>query len=324
MHARRTAPVPRDGGQRSAAERGLQAAGGIRSLACRSTIRSPGGSCYRQRCCSGAAGARWRRPAWWHSALLVLPVVWVCSSASSTLVRTAAPADTCTSSSPMLCRCWCAPSGSAFRSPRGSAPWRTRVADPTGRNFAHVADQIAVGVTLEEALHELAARNQLPEYRLLRHRSRAAERDRRRGQRDAGTIWPTSSASGSHCASTRARLASEARTSIYILAALPVFAGGALCGHQPGLHLVRCSSTAGGRTVFAIAVGMLTSGHRHDADHRDSEPVMSRPAAVADGLLTVCDLRDRAALSCNRQLRARRDDWRRACEACSARSASRR
>ena len=54
-------------------------------------------------------------------------------------------------------------------------------------------------------------------------------------------------------------LASEARTSIYILAALPVFAGGALAIINPDyLHTLFIEPE--GRTVFAIAIGMLTTG----------------------------------------------------------------
>ena len=36
--------------------------------------------------------------------------------------------------------------------------------NPTGAEFRQVADQITLGVTLDQALHALAARNQLPEY----------------------------------------------------------------------------------------------------------------------------------------------------------------
>ena len=109
---------------------------------------------------------------------------------------------------------------------------------------------------------------------LLRHRSRAAERDRWHGQRYAGTIGRVIRKRVALREHARA-LASEARTSIYILAALPVFAGGALAVINPD-YLYTLFVDPQGRTVFATAVGMLTTGIVTMRTIVTPEPVMNR------------------------------------------------
>jgi tight adherence protein B len=130
--------------------------------------------------------------------------------------------------------------------------------DPTGHEFRQVADQITLGVTLDQALHALAARNQVPEYGFF------------------ATALALQSETGGTVSETLERLAdvirkrvslreharalaSEARTSIFILAALPVFAGGALAVINPD-YLDTLFVDPQGRTVFATAVILLTVG----------------------------------------------------------------
>ena len=130
--------------------------------------------------------------------------------------------------------------------------------DPTGREFRQVADQLTIGVTLEQALHALAARNQLAEYGFF---ATALALQSETGGTVSETLERLADVIRKRVAlREHARaLASEARTSIYILAALPVFAGGALAVINPE-YLYTLFIEPQGRTVFAIAVGMLTTG----------------------------------------------------------------
>ncbi len=130
--------------------------------------------------------------------------------------------------------------------------------DPTGREFRQVADQLTVGVTLDQALHALAARIQLPEYGFF---ATALALQSETGGTVSDTLERLAEVIRKRVAlREHARaLASEARTSIYILAALPAFAGGALAVINPDyLHTLFIEPE--GRTVFAIAIGMLTAG----------------------------------------------------------------
>jgi tight adherence protein B len=130
--------------------------------------------------------------------------------------------------------------------------------DPTGREFRQVADQLTVGVTLDQALHALAARNQVPEYGFF---ATALALQSETGGTVSDTLERLADVIRKRVAlREHARaLASEARTSIYILAALPVFAGGALALINPD-YLYTLFVEPQGRTVFAIAIGMLTTG----------------------------------------------------------------
>jgi tight adherence protein B len=130
--------------------------------------------------------------------------------------------------------------------------------DPTGREFRQVADQLTVGVTLDHALPALAAGIQLSEYGFF---ATALALQSETGGTVSDTLERLAEVIRKRVAlREHARaLASEARTSIYILAALPVFAGGALAIINPDyLHTLFIEPE--GRTVFAIAIGMLTTG----------------------------------------------------------------
>jgi tight adherence protein B len=130
--------------------------------------------------------------------------------------------------------------------------------DPTGREFRQVADQLTLGVSLEQALHALAARNQLPEYGFF---ATALALQSETGGTISDMLERLADVIRKRVAlREHARaLASEARTSIYILAALPVFAGSALAVINPD-YLYTLFVEPQGRTVFATAVGMLTTG----------------------------------------------------------------
>jgi len=134
----------------------------------------------------------------------------------------------------------------------------TECADPTGREFRHVADQIVLGVTLEQALNTLASRNQVPEYGFF---ATALALQSETGGTVSDTLERLADVIRKRVAlREHARaLASEARTSIAILAALPVFAGGALAVINPG-YISLLFADPGGRTVFAAAIALLTTG----------------------------------------------------------------
>lgn len=129
---------------------------------------------------------------------------------------------------------------------------------PTGPEFSTVVDQIAIGVTLEEALHSLADRNELPEYRFfataLALQSETGGAVSETLERLADVIRKRVALRGHARA-----LASEARTSIYILAALPVFSGGALAVLSPD-YLETLFTDPTGQRVFTIALISLATG----------------------------------------------------------------
>jgi len=130
--------------------------------------------------------------------------------------------------------------------------------DPTGREFAQVVDQITLGVTLDQALHALAARNQLPEYGFF------------------ATALALQSETGGTVSDTLERLAevirkrvnlreharalaAEARASILILAALPVCTGLALSVINPD-YISTLFVEPQGRRIFTLAIGSLCTG----------------------------------------------------------------
>jgi len=129
---------------------------------------------------------------------------------------------------------------------------------PTGPEFAIVVDQLTIGVTLPDALRELAERNQLAEYRFF------------------ATALALQSETGGGVSETLERLAdvirkrvelrsharalsSEARTSIYILASLPVFSGGALAVLSPD-YVGTLFTDPLGQRVLILALMSLTTG----------------------------------------------------------------
>ena len=171
--------------------------------------------------------------------------------------------------------------------------------DPTGREFRQVADQLTLGVTLEQALHALAARNQLPEYGFF---ATALALQAETGGTISDTLERLADVIRKRVAlREHARaLASEARTSIYILAALPVFAGGALAVINPD-YLYTLFVEPQGRTVFAISGRDAHHRDRHDADHRVAEPVMTRQVLFLMALMFAIFVI--AGIALNRQLR---------------------
>jgi tight adherence protein B len=113
--------------------------------------------------------------------------------------------------------------------------------NPTGQEFRHVVDQIALGVTLEQALIDLAGRNQVPEYGFF---ATALALQSETGGTVGDTLERLADVIRKRVAlREHARaLASEARTSIYILYIGTLF-------FEPQ-----------GQTILASAIGLLTVG----------------------------------------------------------------
>ncbi|HET7883336.1 MAG TPA: type II secretion system F family protein [Acetobacteraceae bacterium] len=130
--------------------------------------------------------------------------------------------------------------------------------EPTGKEFRQVADQLVLGMTLDQALHAFAARNRIPEYGFF---ATALSLQSETGGTVSDTLDRLAEVIRKRVAlREHARaLASEARTSIGILAALPVFAGGALALINPD-YLNTLFVDPKGRTVFTFACGLLTTG----------------------------------------------------------------
>lgn len=129
---------------------------------------------------------------------------------------------------------------------------------PTGPEFARLSDRVAVGVALEDALRDLAARSGLPEYRFF---ATALSLQAQTGGALAETLENLGDVIRKRVAA-RARahaLASEARASSYVLAALPVVTGAGLAVFNPSyIQLLFTDPT--GNKVLATAVGLLGTG----------------------------------------------------------------
>jgi tight adherence protein B len=117
---------------------------------------------------------------------------------------------------------------------------------------------MAVGVTLEQALLTLASRNKVPEYGFF---ATALALQSETGGTVSDTLERLAEVIRKRVAlREHARaLASEARTSIAILAALPVFSGGvlALINRE---YVNTLFVEPQGRAIFASAVVLLTVG----------------------------------------------------------------
>lgn len=130
--------------------------------------------------------------------------------------------------------------------------------EPTADEFALLSDQVAIGVALDEALRDMATRNRLPEYRFF---ATALSLQAQTGGGLSETLENLAEVIRKRVAvRNRARaLASEARTSTYVLAALPVFTGMALGFINPKYIGVLFTDPTG-RGVLAAAIGMLGTG----------------------------------------------------------------
>jgi tight adherence protein B len=129
---------------------------------------------------------------------------------------------------------------------------------PTREEFAKAADQVAIGLDLENALLEMAERNDLAEYRFF------ATALALQSQTGGGLTETLETLADTIRKRENARkrghaLAAEARTSIYVLAALPIVVCAMLFVVNPEyIGLLFTDPT--GEKLLGIAVGMLVTG----------------------------------------------------------------
>lgn len=129
---------------------------------------------------------------------------------------------------------------------------------PTGPEFALLHDRVAIGVTLEDALREMAGRNQLPEYRFfatalaLQSRTGGGLTEALDGLADVMRRRLALKERG-------LALAAEAKMSIMILASLPFVSGGALAVLNPH-YMGRLFYEHACQKVLIAAIILLSTG----------------------------------------------------------------
>lgn len=129
---------------------------------------------------------------------------------------------------------------------------------PTREEFGKAADQVQIGLDLENALLEMAERNDLPEYRFF------ATALALQSQTGGGLTETLETLADTIRKRENARkrghaLASEARTSIYVLSALPFVVGAMLFVINPDyVGLLFTDKT--GQKLLGIAIAMLLTG----------------------------------------------------------------
>ncbi len=129
---------------------------------------------------------------------------------------------------------------------------------PTREEFGRASDAVAIGVDLEGALVEMAERNDLAEYRFF------ATALALQSQTGGGLTETLDTLADTIRKREAARkrgnaLASEAKTSIYVLVVLPIVTGVMLYVSNPD-YIGILFTTSGGEKLLAVAVGMLFMG----------------------------------------------------------------
>ena len=129
--------------------------------------------------------------------------------------------------------------------------------EPTARVFARVSDQMAIGIRLDDALRDVAMRTGVAEYAFF---TVALTLQAQTGGSLAETLENLAEVIRKRVA-LRARaiaLASEARTSAYVLAALPVVTGFALSVLNYS-YISPLFDTPRGNRVLFLAIGLLST-----------------------------------------------------------------
>ena len=129
---------------------------------------------------------------------------------------------------------------------------------PTSEEFLRASNRMAMGITLPEAAREMAERSLLAEYRFF---ATALALQSQTGGGLAETLENLADTIRKRAAA-RARghaLASEARSSSYVLAALPIVTGGLLAVFNPHYVAVLFTDPAG-RKLLATGVMFLCMG----------------------------------------------------------------
>ncbi|HTZ71325.1 MAG TPA: type II secretion system F family protein [Acetobacteraceae bacterium] len=129
---------------------------------------------------------------------------------------------------------------------------------PTREEFAKAADQVQIGLDLEAALLEMAERNDISEYRFF------ATALALQSQTGGGLTETLETLADTIRKRENARkrghaLAAEARTSIYVLAALPIVVGAMLFVMNPE-YIGMLFTDKTGEKLLGIGIGMLLMG----------------------------------------------------------------
>lgn len=129
---------------------------------------------------------------------------------------------------------------------------------PTREEFGKAADAVAIGMDLEAALMEMADRNDLAEYRFF---ATALSLQSQTGGGLTETLDTLADTIRKREAARKrgAALASEAKTSIYVLVVLPIVSGLGLWLTNPD-YISILFTTTGGEKLLALAVFMLCMG----------------------------------------------------------------
>ena len=129
---------------------------------------------------------------------------------------------------------------------------------PTSVEFRQLTSEISIGVPLEAALRDMGARNRLPEYRFF---ATALALQSQTGGGLTETLETLADTIRKRVAakSRGHALASEARTSCYVLAVLPLIVAAGLYATDPAYISVLFTTSAGNRLLF-IGIGLLSFG----------------------------------------------------------------
>ncbi|MBV8702255.1 MAG: type II secretion system F family protein, partial [Acetobacteraceae bacterium] len=129
---------------------------------------------------------------------------------------------------------------------------------PTGAEFRHLYDEIAIGLSVQDGLWEMARRIGLPEYRFF---AVALSLQGQTGGNLTDTLQNLADVIRRRVAIGRKAMAmtSEARTTAAALVALPLLAGAGLAVLQPA-YLGLFFSEPHGRLILAAAIGSLGLG----------------------------------------------------------------
>ena len=129
---------------------------------------------------------------------------------------------------------------------------------PTGPEFARLADELGIGVALDDALRAMAERNKLQEYRFF---ATALSLQAQTGGGLSETLENLADVIRKRVAARQKGIAlsSEAKMSMYVLAALPPFAAVGLWFMNP-TYITLLFSDSLGQKILAGAVFMLFLG----------------------------------------------------------------
>ena len=130
--------------------------------------------------------------------------------------------------------------------------------EPTGPEFARLVDQVSIGVSVDEAVLDMASRCGIAEYRFF---ATALSLQNQTGGTLSETLENLADVIRKRVAlaAKGKALASEARTSAMVLAAMPIVTGGGLWALNPG-YVGMMFKDPTGRTLFGGAVVSLCTG----------------------------------------------------------------